>query len=399
VQICNTLQKKDCYGEAQAKFTLPFQPQAATFVQQLGTLNLRAGEFLLAKLLFRVFHGRLGGHMKFNVKALLAAAGVAAFAFSPANANELGAWETKPGAFIGTSAGAPPPGIYMVGQVFTYQANFAGPGINNGMAFGTTGKVAAQAAVNADVFLFVPGWTFLGATYDFIIVPIFVMNGAGAPIGGITSGMFNTYVVPIELSWTKIAGTNFAVKTGLGMYVPTGTVQGVNGLGNEGRSAWTFQPELILSYLGNGWNLSTAMYYEINTADTRTNYTTGDIFHADFTATYTIGKWTFGPVGYFAGQVTNDKCPVGICTAFYPTGATGFQRYSLAAVGAILQYDFGPVTINVWGTQEVYAHASGAINAAGLDTSTITRGSTIWTNISFALWNPPAPAAPPMFHK
>ena len=233
--------------------------------------------------------------MKFNFKTLLAAAGVAALALSTANANEIGAWETKPGAFIGTSAGAPPPGIYYVGQVFTYQANFAGPGINNGTAFGTTGKVAAQAAVNANVFLFVPGWTFLGATYDAVIVPIFVMNGAGAPIGGIQSGMFNTYVVPIELSWTKIGGTNFGVKTGLGMYVPTGTVQGVTGLGNEGRAAWTFQPELILSYLGNGWNLTAAMYYEINTANSRDNYTTGNVAHVDFTATYTIGKWSFGP--------------------------------------------------------------------------------------------------------
>ena len=66
--------------------------------------------------------------MKSNIKALLAAAGVTAFAFSPANAFEGGVqWQQKPGIFIGASAGVPPPGIYMFDQVFTYQTNLAGP--------------------------------------------------------------------------------------------------------------------------------------------------------------------------------------------------------------------------------------------------------------------------------
>ena len=70
--------------------------------------------------------------MRFNSKALLAAAGLAAFAFSPANAYEGGyaGWQTKPGAFIGSSAGVPPPGIYMFNQVFTYQSNLTGNGVN-----------------------------------------------------------------------------------------------------------------------------------------------------------------------------------------------------------------------------------------------------------------------------
>ena len=74
--------------------------------------------------------------MKLNFKALLAAAaGVAAFAFSPANAYEGGdAWQTKPGVFIGSSAGVPPPGIYMFNQVFTYQSNLAGPDNNSLLA-------------------------------------------------------------------------------------------------------------------------------------------------------------------------------------------------------------------------------------------------------------------------
>ena len=32
------------------------------------------------------------------------------------------------------------------------------------------------------------------------------------------SGMFNTYIVPVELSW-KLGTSGFAVKTGLGIYL------------------------------------------------------------------------------------------------------------------------------------------------------------------------------------
>src|SRR4029077_15032655 len=133
----------------------------------------------------------------------------------------------------------------------------------------------------------------------------------GTPVGsavtpGVTSGVFNTYIVPVELSWKL--GNGFAVKTGLGIYAPTGTQNGPFKLGNVGEPWWTFQPELIISYLANGWNLSAAIYAEFNTASSASHYTSGDVLHADFTATKTIGKWTFGPVAYYVGQVSDDKC-------------------------------------------------------------------------------------------
>jgi hypothetical protein len=335
--------------------------------------------------------------MIFNFKALLAAAGVATFALSPANAYEQQVAQTKPGAFIGASAGMPPPGIYMFNQVFTFQSNLVGPGGSPGGA-----RVGVQAAVDVQGFIFVPGWTFLGATYDFLIVQPWEMVSFGQPFNVQAAGMFNTYFVPIELSWTKIGGTGFAVKTGLGIYAPTGTEQGPAGTGNVGSPWWTFQPELALSYLANGWNLTAFIYNEFNTANSRDNFTTGDIFHVDWTATYTIGKWTFGPVGYYVAQITDDKCPVGICTAFNPLGTlNGHGRFQVAAVGGLLEYNFGPATASVWVTQEVYAKASNnAAAALGVaDSSFIERGLTVFGTLSYALWNPPAPAAAPMFHK
>lgn len=337
--------------------------------------------------------------MKSSIKALLAAAGVAAFALSPANAYEDQSWKTKPGSFIGASAGMPPPGIYMFNQVFTYQSNFAGNG-TVGTGLNHTG---VQAAVDVQGFIFVPGWTFLGATYDALIVQPFVMDSISDPIPFQAAGVFNTYFVPIELTWAKIGGTGFAVKTGLAFYAPTGTIQGASGTLNQGRPYWTFQPELALSYLASGWNLTAFLYEELNTANTRTNYTTGDIFHADFTATYTIGKWTFGPVGYYVAQVTDDKCPIGICTAFNPFGTlTHAQRFQLFAVGGLIEYNFGPASFSVWATQEVFAKASNAnaVAVLGEDPSLITRGMTVFATLSYRLWAPEEPPpARPMIHK
>jgi hypothetical protein len=337
-----------------------------------------------------------------NSKALLAAAGIAAFAFSPANAYEgLFGNQTKPGAFIGASAGVPPPGIYMFNQVFTYQGNVTGPGSG---ALNPSGgpRTGANLYVDVQGFLFVPGWTFLGATYDAVIVQPQVVANVGVPVNVQVSGMFDTYIVPVELSW-KFGTTGFAVKTGLGIYVPDGTKTGVNGTGNVGSPFYTFQPELILSYLGNGWNLTAALYEEFNTTNTVDHYRSGDIFHADFTATKTIGKWTLGPVAYYFAQVSNDSCPVS-CLSFNPTGTLGnAQRFQVWAVGGLVGYDFGPASLSVWATDEVSAkaHNSAAIAASstGSDPSLIPQGATVFATLSYRLWAPEAPVAPAMYHK
>jgi hypothetical protein len=344
--------------------------------------------------------------MKSNTKALLAAAGIAAFAFSPANAYEAGypGWASKPGVLIGASAGIPPPGIYMFNQVFTYQSNLVGPLTN---AIGT--HTGVQAAVDVQGFLFVPGWTFLGATYDAVLVQPFIMASIGGPLNlnpaypSQIAGAHNTYIAPVELSW-KLGTSGFAIKTGLGIYVPDGTVQGPTGLSNVGNPWWTFQPELAISYLANGWNLTAFLYEEFNTKNSVDGYTTGDIFHADFTATKTIGKWTLGPVAYYVGQVSNDSCAVGSLCGATPAAAlaaTGgnAQRFNIWAVGGLVEYNFGPASLSVWATQEISANAKNSAVPAAADISTITRGATVFATLSYRLWAPEEPAKPAMFHK
>jgi len=326
-----------------------------------------------------------------STTVLMAAACVAAIAATPANAYEAAAAQTKAGSFIGASAGVPPPGIYMFNQVFTFQGNLAGPVTK------TVGNnVGAQGYVDVQGFLFVPGWTFLGATYDALVVQSFVAQSLGSPINTQQSGMFNTYIVPIELSW-NLNNSGFFVKTGLGIFVPDGTKTGIAGTGNVGSPYWTFQPEVIVSYLADGWNLSAAIYGEFNTASSVTGYTTGDILHADFTATKAVGKWTFGPVAYYQGQISSDKS-----SAFYGNAILNANKYDIWAVGGLIGYDFGVANVSLWATQEVSAKASGSTIGGPVDQSAIPQGFTVFGTLSYRLWAPDEPAQTPkrpMIHK
>lgn len=338
--------------------------------------------------------------MLLNRYTLLAAAGVLALSGSPGYAYEGGGnGQQKAGAFIGASAGVPPPGIYMINQVFTVQANLAGPGI--GPALGGKTNTGLQAAVDVQAFLFVPGWTFLGGTYDAVVALPWEMASVGAPLNVQFAGGHNTYIAN-ELAWQL--GGGFAIKTGLGIFAPLGTQTGFNGLGNAGSPFWTFQPEVIVSYLNDGWNLSVAVYEEFNTRNTVTGYQSGDILHADFTATKTIGKFTFGPVAYYYGQITSDQCGAK-CTNFYGANEAlaNASSFNIWAVGGLLAYDFGPAAVQLWATQEVSARARNAasIAATGEDLSLIPQGLTVFGTVSFRIWAPeePAPAGPPMIHK
>jgi hypothetical protein len=334
-------------------------------------------------------------------KTLLAAAGVFALSWSPAMAYEgAGNGQTVAGVLIGASAGVPPPGIYMFNQVFTEQMNETGNGTK---AVGTT--AGFHADVDVQGFLFVPGWTFLGATYDAVIAQPFVDVSIGSPVNFQASGVHNTFIVPVELSW-KLGASGFNIKTGLGIYTPDGTQTTFNGLGNVGAPFWTFQPEIIVSYLKDGWNLSAAIYEEFNTKNSLTEYTSGDILHADFTATKTIGKWTLGPVAYYYGQVSNDSCGA-TCVAAYGginpiTSGANAQRFNVWAVGGLVGYDFGPAALSVWATQEVSAKASNAAaTAAGnADGSLIPEGLTVFATLTYRIWAPgDTSTTPSMYHK
>ena len=172
--------------------------------------------------------------------------------------------------------------------------------------------------------------------------------------------MHNTYIVPVELSW-KFGDQRICGEDRPRYLLRRMARHGADRPWQPGQSILDLPARIDPSYLKDGWNLTAAMYYEDSIPPTRSQLHAGDIFHADFTATKTIGKWTFGPVAYYVGQVTERQVPVGVCSA---TGAAPcWQHPEISTVwrsAALVGYNFGPASLSVWATQEVSAKASNA---------------------------------------
>jgi len=323
------------------------------------------------------------------IRLLLLFAVVLAIAASrPAMAIEPGVTpQTTPGVLIGLTAKPMDPGIYFSDTALTYQSKQIGPG-----AEAVNGNNAnVDRAFDSAKITVVPGWQFLGATYSAIVAQKFVMKQSGPPVNTSASGIGNTYFSPIQLAWN--VGAGFYIQAGAGVYAPTGTTAGPLGTGNVGDPFWTFQPNLILSYINDGWALTANIYDEINTQNRVSKYTTGQIFHTDFTATKSFGRFSIGPVAYLVSQITSDSS-----SAAYEFNNQG--KFTTFAVGGLASYDFGPAKVSVWATDEVYASAYGGTPGAGRNTT--TQGFTVFGSVAFKAWplseeRPQPVKAPPIY--
>ena len=87
---------------------------------------------------------------------------------------------------------------------------------------------------------------------------------------------------------------------------------------------------------------------------------------------YKFGKWSVGPVGYTEIQTTSD-------TGSRLPSACG--KYSSFALGGLVGYDFGPVDLQFWVTD----------NVEGANTPQAAGGINLWTRLGFRIWGPEAP--------
>ncbi|PPQ30540.1 hypothetical protein CCS01_19005 [Rhodopila globiformis] len=243
----------------------------------------------------------------------LALAGVMSVA-GPASAMEL--WDPHlRGVDEGLAAGAlPPPGVY--GVFNNYWASFNAYD-NNGKKVPGTGL---QAFVAVPIALWSTGIKVLGADFGMAIAQPFdytsAQPGYGTGVGSGNWGLFNTVLVPGILSWTL---GDFHVSTSLSMYLPTATstlsglvVHGhnVNGGLPSGNGYFAVQPDFGVSWLHDGWNLSASLHLTVPVTasnDTGYSYKSGNQFSGDYTATKTLGKWTFGLGVHQQNQVSPDS--------------------------------------------------------------------------------------------
>ncbi len=309
---------------------------------------------------------------------------------TPAFAEEL--WDPHlRGVDVGLAAGAlPPPGFYFVNDLImgfdktfgplynyapqggsgTFPPNPSFPGGQNGKA---NSMEKLFAVVDVPTLLWVPSTCkFLGADYGVAIAQPFdytnlriQTNTVGNQntntfVGGEQWGAFNTILVPYILSWHLPC--DFRIKTALAVAFDDATTspenrisavpfgrngslrnQGDGGIYAEsGNGDYMFTPSVGISYLHAGWNLSAEFFYSFQTKDTATNYQTGDFFAADYTISYTCGKWTFGLGASEENQVANDSFDAGDGTGYHSQPNTKAEAYT---IGPLVGYNFGPCSL------------------------------------------------------
>lgn len=281
---------------------------------------------------------------------------------------------------------APPPGLYG-----SYSPNATGLGGNAGK-----GDAAIPGALTAPAFgtgfalLWVPGWKVLGADYEIAIVQGLYFgtneNTVNPPFTttSISPEIANTDWTPITLSWNLGHGIFAAVAVHVD--APDGSQWHSTAADvNLNPDYWTVAPAFAVSYLDANWLLSANFRYDIAFASAGVTtalptfdpaaakgYVNGNELFGDLTALYKVGKWSFGPVGYFEAQTTTDRpgnglpCNPGIC-----------GNQSQIAIGALAGYDFGPVAFQVWFDDTVECQNA----VCGLD---------VWGRVSFKIWGPDA---------
>ena len=340
--------------------------------------------------------------------AALAIGGVA----GSASAMESGTFQNRlNGATIGLPLGALPPAGLYTGLETAYLGMLGHGGASTGNYSGANGQgINLPALAQAVPLLYVPGWHFLGGSYAMSVVFAFYNNNGCAngfgggnctvgPFSGTSNGVgagggyvtANPTFSPITMSWTL--GNGLFVGAAFNFMAPLGT----HSAGTPNPDYWTLEPAFAISYLSGQWNLTGNFFYDINTASKNTccngptitaeglgAITSGNALYGDFHALYKFGKWELGPVGYFEYQTTNDTG--GGCNA--SAGALGnpttCARYEFFALGGLVGYDFGPVNIQVWITDQ-FGGANSPAGAGAID---------VWTRLGFRLWAPEAPAAP-----
>jgi hypothetical protein len=325
------------------------------------------------------------------------------------------------GATIGLPLGAlPPPGLY-TGLTTAYLGMLAGAGTgsSNGASAGNqcvgvgaagSGRCAVLPALAQAVpLLWVPGWSWWGATYSASVVEAFYIyttcggNTVTAGAGGaavtnfgngacntgnpITGGGFvytNLFVQPINLSW-KLGNSGWFIGTAFSFTAPTGSKNGGGFTPNP--DYWTFEPSISFSYLGQNWVASANFFYDINSRSTsnccsQTNITSGNALYGDLSAVYKVGKWSIGPVGYFETQTTADTGPCNPVVNGVVQNLCG--RYRTFAAGGLVGYDFGPIDMQVWVTDQFASQDTPAGNGA----------LHVWTRLGFKIWGFEQPVAP-----
>jgi hypothetical protein len=240
--------------------------------------------------------------------------------------------DTPLGITISLPVGAnPPPGFYVnLHPTFSQGNSVNEDGDRTGVSSNTWGYGAT--------WLYVPGFTVLGATYAMGLRGTTALNiTVKTPKGTFNRiGIPDLDIAPLNLSWSLGHGLFFDAE--FSFNTPNGTYDVSNPV-NIGNNHWAITPSIALTYLQNGWNLTAHLTTETAFQNPSTHYTDGTLLYTDLTATKKFGKWTTGPVGYIYSQISPDSGPRNL-NGGYPFEVAG---------GWDLGYDLANgVSLNGW---------------------------------------------------
>jgi len=268
------------------------------------------------------------------------------YAVAPASttrAAEGGAGHYAPGSFASFVDVLPDKPSVGVFNYFTYYNGDA----DASRQFPIAGRLALGLEATAYADTVGAFWTtplkILGANYAVGVAIPFVWNRVTAQVtlpgggsgqrSGSANGLGDMEFWPVALSLTAL-NKDLHVNFLGGIYAPTGDFQS-NRLANQGLGYWTFEPGLLVSYLGqkNGFEFTTYIGYDINAKNTDTDYQSGQVFHIDATVAQhlPLGKGIIGigANGFYLQQTTGDS----------GSGARlGSFEEMTAGVGPVLSY-------------------------------------------------------------
>lgn len=303
-----------------------------------------------------------------------ALAGALMLAVSAGRAEEGGAGHYAPGSFASFVDVLPDKPGFGVFNYFTYY--------NGNASVSRPFPIAGQVALNVEATFYantvgafwVTPLKVFGANYAAgIALPFVSMDiGAQVALSGVGSvsrndsvgGLGDLEFWPVALSWSAL-NKDLHVNCFGGIYAPSGGFQ-TNRLANQGLGYWTFEPGLLVSYLGqkNGFEFTTYIGYDINTENTVTNYQSGQVFHIDATVAQhlPLGKGIIGigANGFYLQQTTGDS----------GSGARlGSFEEMTAGVGPVLSYA-GQIGKSPFGAEVKWLPQVGTQNT--------TKGNYIW---------------------
>lgn len=250
-----------------------------------------------------------------------------------------------PGATTGNPAAVlPPSGLYLTVNT-TLEHGYIKDGSGNRARTPDGQTIRALNASTVGSLLWVPGWEVFGASYGAMIAKPLKYQTTTFSEGtrDSTFGAVNTAISPAILSWNL--GNGLFIGTGVAFILKDGTVDSeydaeagryVNTTSNVGNNFWTIEPNIAISYMKDDWSFTLNNIFDFSTKNKKTDYQSGNVYYLDTTATKKIDNWTFGLIGNYTTQLTDDKI----------FGESIGNRIRHIKAGPMVAYDFEKYTVS-----------------------------------------------------